>query len=92
MARNQEKAQAMLNRLVQMRRDEWRKPEEQRPHLASECNDLNDCDKWRAQIIKEISKEVTLIQNGSLGEHKIRDMNDHINKLLREKKTLGEAN
>jgi len=86
MARNQEKAQAMLNRLVQMRRDEFRKPIEQRPHLASECNDLHDCDKWRAEIVKEISKEVTLIQNGSLGEHKIRDMNDHINKLLREKK------
>jgi len=86
MARNQEKAQAMLNRLVQMRRDEFRKPVEQRPHLASECHDLHDCDKWRQEIVKEISKEVTLIQNGSLGEHKIRDMNDHINKSLREKK------
>jgi len=86
MARNQEKAQAMLNRLVQMRRDEFRKPVEQRPHLASECHDLHDCDKCRQEIIKEISKEVTLVQNGSLGEHKIRDMNDHINKLLREKK------
>jgi len=92
MARNQEKAQAMLNRLVQMRRDEFRKPVEQRPHLASECHDLHDCDKWRQEIIKEISKEVTLIQNGSLGEHKIRDMNDHVNKLLREKKTLGKTN
>jgi len=86
MARNQEKAQAMLNRLVTMRRNELRGPEEKRPHLASECEDLNACEKWRKQIIKEVSDEVTLIQNGSLGEHKIRDLNDHINKLLREKK------
>eukprot|EP00456_Euglypha_rotunda_P018392 TRINITY_DN1654_c0_g1_i9.p1 TRINITY_DN1654_c0_g1~~TRINITY_DN1654_c0_g1_i9.p1 ORF type:complete len:335 (+),score=71.09 TRINITY_DN1654_c0_g1_i9:97-1101(+) len=86
MARNQEKAQAMLNRLVTMRRMELQGPVETRPFLASECDDLVDCDKWRKQIIKEISKEVTAIQNGSLGEHKIRDLNDHINKLLREKK------
>jgi pre-mRNA-splicing factor ISY1 len=38
------------------------------------------------QLIREISKAVGAIQNGSLGEHKIRDMNDHINKLMREKK------
>jgi len=37
-------------------------------------------------LIREISKAVGAIQNGSLGEHKIRDMNDHINKLMREKK------
>jgi len=86
MARNQEKAQAMLNRLIIHKRMELKGPVEIRPHLASDCNDLHECDKWRQQIIKEVSKEVTLIQNGSLGEHKIRDLNDHINKLLREKK------
>ena len=38
------------------------------------------------QIIREISKSVTAIQNAGLGEFRIRDLNDHINKLLREKK------
>ena len=38
------------------------------------------------QIIRDISKSVTAIQNAGLGEFRIRDLNDHINKLLREKK------
>ena len=29
---------------------------------------------------------MTAIQNAGLGEFRIRDLNDHINKLLREKK------
>ncbi|XP_077181763.1 pre-mRNA-splicing factor ISY1 homolog isoform X2 [Paroedura picta] len=36
-------------------------------------------------IIGEISKKVAQIQNAGLGEFRIRDLNDEINKLLREK-------
>jgi len=86
MARNAEKAQAMLNRLVQARKDEARLNKEKRPTLASEVDDLSSCEKWRREVLKDIAKEVTNIQNGSLGEHKIRDMNDIINKFLREKR------
>lgn len=57
-----------------------------RPYLASECDNLQDCERWRQQIIREISKSVTGIQNAGLGEFRIRDLNDQINKLLREKK------
>jgi len=57
-----------------------------RPYLASECDNLQDCERWRQQIIREISKSVTAIQNAGLGEFRIRDLNDQINKLLREKK------
>ena len=39
-----------------------------------------------SQVIRDISKSVTAIQNAGLGEFRIRDLNDHINKLLREKK------
>lgn len=84
MARNEEKAQAMLNRWVSMKRM-MANPIEKRPALASQCDSLNDCEKWRTQIIKEISKKVQEIQNAGLGEHKIRDLNDEINKLIREK-------
>uniref|UniRef100_A0A8C4VW34 Pre-mRNA-splicing factor ISY1 homolog n=1 Tax=Gopherus evgoodei TaxID=1825980 RepID=A0A8C4VW34_9SAUR len=42
-------------------------------------------EKWRRQIIGEISKKVAQIQNAGLGEFRIRDLNDEINKLLREK-------
>lgn len=84
MARNEEKAQAMLNRWVSMKRM-LANPVEKRPALASQCDSLTDCEKWRGQIIKEISKKVQEIQNAGLGEHKIRDLNDEINKLIREK-------
>lgn len=38
------------------------------------------------EIIREISKKVAQIQNAGLGEFRIRDLNDEINKLLREKR------
>jgi len=57
-----------------------------RPYLASECDNVQDAERWRQQTIRDISKSVTAIQNAGLGEFRIRDLNDHINKLLREKK------
>ena len=62
------------------------KKSERRPYLASECHDLKEAEKWRVQIIREISKKVSQIQNAGLGEFRIRDLNDEINKLLREKR------
>ncbi|XP_077433174.1 LOW QUALITY PROTEIN: pre-mRNA-splicing factor ISY1 homolog [Vanacampus margaritifer] len=85
MARNAEKAMTALARFRQAQLDEG-KVKERRPFLASECNDLPKAEKWRRQIISEISKKVAQIQNAGLGEFKIRDMNDEINKLLREKR------
>lgn len=89
MARNVEKAMSTLSR--------WRKAQaeggadgsmrpKKRPYLAELCSDLGEAEKWRKEIINEISNLVLLIQNAGLGEYKIRDMNDHINKLLREKR------
>jgi pre-mRNA-splicing factor ISY1 len=120
MARNQEKAQAMLNRFLA---DKQGKPatKAKRPHLASACSDLNEADRWRQQVLREIGRKVMEIQNAALGEHRcvqtaakraapalaraaasltpgrppekpktqtknrIRDLNDEINKLIREK-------
>merc|ERR1719347_62502 len=62
------------------------KKHERRPFLTSECDNLQQAERWRHQVIREISKSVTAIQNAGLGEFRIRDLNDHINKLLREKK------
>uniref|UniRef100_A0A1A9W3U0 Pre-mRNA-splicing factor ISY1 homolog n=1 Tax=Glossina brevipalpis TaxID=37001 RepID=A0A1A9W3U0_9MUSC len=85
MARNAEKAMTTLAR--------WRAAKEiesgekdRRPYLASECSDLSKCEKYRLEIIREISKKVAQIQNAGLGEFRIRDLNDEINKLLREKR------
>ncbi|GMH11277.1 hypothetical protein Nepgr_013118 [Nepenthes gracilis] len=85
MARNEEKAQSMLNRFIAMKEEEKKKPKERRPYLASECRDLADADKWRQQIMREIGRKVAEIQNEGLGEHRLRDLNDEINKLIREK-------
>ncbi|KXZ56754.1 hypothetical protein GPECTOR_1g68 [Gonium pectorale] len=85
MARNEEKAQSMLNRFLAGKQEEKRGPKAKRPYLASECRDLVEADKWRSQIVREIGKKVMEIQNEGLGEHRIRDLNDEINKLIREK-------
>jgi len=86
MARNAEKAQAMLNRFLQAKKDALSEQPMRRPRVVNEVDSVPDCERWRAQVIKAIAKNVSIIQNGSLGEHKIRDLNDHINKLIREKK------
>ena len=84
MARNAEKAMTTLAR--------WRNAQlgtlggkDRRPYLASQCQDLKECQRWRREIVREISKKVTQIQNAGLGEFRIRDLNDEINKLFREK-------
>lgn len=87
MARNEEKAQQLLNKWVTMKQEfNSGGPKERRPFLASECDNLQDAEKWRVDVIRDTAKQITQIQNASLGEHKIRDLNDSINKLLREKR------
>ena len=87
MARNAEKAMTTLARWRQSQLEEQGQSNKlRRPYLASECNDLKEAQKWRLDIVREISKKVTQIQNAGLGEFRIRDLNDQINKLLREKR------
>ena len=60
----------MLNRWVAAQRGEaglGLKPR-RRPRMAGECKDLNECDKWRSQILREIGGKVMEIQNSSLEE------------------------
>jgi len=86
MARNAEKAMTTLARWRAAQLGENEKHKKRRPYLASECKSLYACEKWRMQIIREIAKKVAQIQNAGLGEFRIRDLNDEINKLLREKR------
>ena len=75
----------MFNRWTAGKQAALRVEKARRPYLASECKDLNSADKWRQDILREIGKKVMDIQNAGLGEHRIRDLNDKINKLIREK-------
>jgi len=87
MARNEEKAHSMLNRWIELQKAEAgiKRPKEKRPYLAELCTNVIDAERWRMEVIKEIGKHVLHIQNTSLEEHKVRDLNDKINKLIREK-------
>ncbi|RKF64080.1 Pre-mRNA-splicing factor ISY1 [Erysiphe neolycopersici] len=88
MARNSEKAQSMLFRFRESQAadlgiiDVGRT---RRPKMITEVTAIPACEKWRGQVLKEISRKVSKIQEVSLSEFMIRDLNDEINKLMREK-------
>ncbi|KDQ15480.1 hypothetical protein BOTBODRAFT_54750 [Botryobasidium botryosum FD-172 SS1] len=72
---------------------------DKRPRMASACKSLRDCERWRGEILREISRKVSKIQDAGLTDYEIRDLNDEINKLMREKRhwenqivALGGAN
>ncbi|KAF1834887.1 Isy1-like splicing factor [Decorospora gaudefroyi] len=88
MARNSEKAHSMLFRfraaqaaeagIIDISRT-------RRPKLITSVTSIPVCEKWRGQVLKEISRKVTKIQDDALSDYQIRDLNDEINKLMREK-------
>lgn len=55
----------MLNRFWKAKADEGKAPVTKRPHLASECQDLAEAERWRGQIIREIGRKVAEVQNGA---------------------------
>ena len=88
MARPAEKARAMMNKWVQLRNQSSKtvsSTSRRRPHLASDCDHLADAERFRNQIVREIAQGVSKIQNPGMGEHAIRELNDEINHLMREK-------
>ncbi|KAI2637769.1 Isy1-like splicing factor [Hypomontagnella submonticulosa] len=88
MARNSEKAQSMLFRFREAQAadlgiiDAGRT---RRPKVITEVDSIPSCEKWRGQTLKEISRKVSRIQDSALSDYQIRDLNDEINKLMREK-------
>ena len=90
MARNAEKAMTTLARWRAAQQDDAKTTKKRRPFLTSECNDLSDAEMFRRDIVRQISKKVTTIQNAGLGEFRLRDLNDQINRLLREKRHWEE--
>ncbi|KAI9659292.1 MAG: NineTeen Complex (NTC) component [Bathelium mastoideum] len=88
MARNSEKAQSMLFRFRAAQAaslgilDAGRT---RRPKAITSVDSVPTCEKWRGQVLKEISRKVTKIQDPSLSDYQLRDLNDEINKLMREK-------
>ncbi len=55
-------------------------------HLFNlDCDSIADANKWRHELISEITKKISEIKNASIGEHRIREINDEINKLMKTK-------
>lgn len=69
---------------VQPQRDR-RPPPLQRPISALQCQNLADAYRFRRQIVREVSDRMLEIQDRSLPEVRVRDLNDALNRLLREK-------
>lgn len=38
---------------------------DRRPRMASACKSLRDCERWRGEILREISRKVSKIQDGT---------------------------
>lgn len=57
-------------RFLAAKTEEERGPKQKRPYLATECHDVNEADRWRQQILREIGRKVMEIQNAGLGEHR----------------------
>ena len=45
----------MLNKFVTAKRDQNREDKSVRPYLASECDNVPDCELYRGQILKAVS-------------------------------------
>ena len=84
-AQGEEKVQAMLNRWVNMKREMALGELTRRPTNPFDIDSLKQCLSWRTQVMQEMAIFITDIQNGALGEHKVRALNDEINRMLREK-------
>lgn len=55
------------------------------PSLPSECRSVKEGEAARGSIVRQLTSLISQIQNSSLGEQRIRVINDEINKLLRSK-------
>ena len=88
--RNEERNLNFLNRWVEIYKEISTHSREKRPNNALECNNLQDCERWRKQILRDINGKVSDIQNSSLGEIRIRKLNDEINDLFKEKDNWEE--
>ncbi|KAJ3032712.1 NineTeen Complex (NTC) component, partial [Rhizoclosmatium hyalinum] len=89
MARNEEKAQSMLFRFREAQNAELGigiARNERRPGNTARVSTVREADRWRGDIIREISRKVAKIQDPGLTEYQVRDLNDKINKLFRDKR------
>ena len=84
MARNAEKSNSMFSRWAEFKKNNGTKPGG-KPLISSDCTSLPEAEQWRRDVVRDITKKVTAIANAALGESRIRELNDEINKLMKKK-------
>ncbi|KAK2195215.1 bifunctional Pre-mRNA-splicing factor Isy1/Helix hairpin bin domain superfamily/Pre-mRNA-splicing factor Isy1 superfamily [Babesia duncani] len=92
MARNSEKANAMLNKWHRIKSGITMhvKYNSKRPRFTHEVDDLGTAERWRALAVRDVMINLSRIQNASIGESAIRDLNDEINRLIGIRKKWDE--
>ena len=87
MARSQEKAMSTLNRWVDQKHavDSGLLNADRKSRLPSDCRSVKEAEAARSGIIRQLTTLIAQIQNAALGEQRIRDMNDQINRSIRSK-------
>ncbi|CCG82601.1 Pre-mRNA-splicing factor isy-1 [Taphrina deformans PYCC 5710] len=87
MSRNSEKAQSMLYkwRAQQAAQQGVIDSSGRRPRNIMECTSVAACEKWRNQVLKDVTRKIDKINDATLTDFQVRDLNDEINKLQKEK-------
>ncbi len=84
MARNHEKARSMLHQWATVKAQSDGSVK-RRPNDTRRCDNLTEAEKWRMEVVKEITIGMSNISNPELDLEKAREMNDALNKLIRKK-------
>lgn len=85
MARNEEKALTLFSKWQSFKTGQSVLGSK-KTIISSECANINDAERIRRDITRDITKQIALISNNSsLGEHRIREINDDINKKMKSK-------
>lgn len=89
MSRNKEKAQSLLSQFQQHKALELgyiNINKLRRPRNVGTVSDLNMAEKWRKVVLSEINKKLIRLYDIVISDNEIRDLNDEVNKLFREKR------
>lgn len=82
MARNQEKGNTLFSKWTDFKANSSSKSGRT---ISSEITSIPEAEKIRRETVHEITKKITAIANASLGEYRIKEINDEINKLMKKK-------
>jgi len=84
MSRNSEKANSLLNR-YHRQKNVLPVTGDARPKRVQSVKDLRVAEKFRLLCVQEISQKISRINDVSLNDYQIRDLNDELNKLTKER-------